>query len=99
MNPDPWFHHLYERPKVQIPLQRVCEWALISQQMSTVEIVHYFQNGFHYGHLLKKNLDFMDFLCISLGWEKKTTIQFYFPKCKVSANTTGSTQPPLNVPL
>ena len=43
-----------------------CEQARISQQMSTVEIMHYFQNGFHHGHFVEKNLDFMDFLCISL---------------------------------
>ena len=51
-------------------ISRGCERAWISRQMSTMEIVHYFQNGFHRGHLVEKNLDVMDFLCISLGSEK-----------------------------
>ena len=32
--------------------------------------LHYFQNGIQCGYLVEKNLDFMDFLCISLGSEK-----------------------------
>ena len=43
-------------------------WACVNfMQESIMEIVHYFQNGFHHGHLVEKNLDFMDFLCIWVG--------------------------------
>ena len=63
-----------------------------SAQSSNWKFALLFQHGFQCGHLVKKTLWFHGFPLYLIRIRKKIPSQFYFPKWKVSANTTGSTQ-------